>query len=96
MVATISTCEHIANGHIKVKGAEINYFTEDSVVFKDGSVFEDPELVVLATLSLVSAVKNLKQVWGLDEESEINSCLDSGRAAGRSGFRLAFWPALYN
>ncbi|KAK9366199.1 hypothetical protein V1509DRAFT_630440 [Lipomyces kononenkoae] len=78
-------CEHIANGDIKVNGAEIDHFTEDSVVFKDGSVLEDPELVVLATgvtgfrESVAEtlgekAVKNLKQVWGLDEESELNSC----------------------
>ncbi|KAK9427186.1 hypothetical protein V1505DRAFT_402690 [Lipomyces doorenjongii] len=78
-------CEHIANGDIKVKGAGIDYFTEDSIVFTDGSVLEDPELVVLATgvtgfrESVAEtlgdkAVKYLKTVWGLDEESEINSC----------------------
>ncbi|KAK9462292.1 uncharacterized protein V1516DRAFT_674238 [Lipomyces oligophaga] len=77
-------CEKIINGDIKIQGSEIDHFTEDSVVFKDGSTLQ-PEVVVFATgvtgfkESCAETLgdkqtKNLKQVWGLDEESELNSC----------------------
>ncbi|KAK7207672.1 hypothetical protein BZA70DRAFT_271905 [Myxozyma melibiosi] len=77
-------CEHIINGDIKVKGQEIDYFTEDKVYFKDGSSMA-PEVVILATgvtgfrESVAEtlgekATKSLKEVWGIDDEAELNSC----------------------
>ncbi|KAK9321574.1 hypothetical protein V1517DRAFT_326035 [Lipomyces orientalis] len=77
-------CEHIINGDIKIRPGEIDHFTKDSVVFKDGNVLT-PDVVIFATgvtgfkESLAETlgndyVKLLKPVWGLDEENELNSC----------------------
>jgi cation diffusion facilitator CzcD-associated flavoprotein CzcO len=72
---------HIANGNIKVKQGEIDHFTVDSVVFKDGSV-QKPDIVVFATgftgfKDTVSKVlgreyaEQLRTIWSLDAEGEL-------------------------
>ncbi|CAN6674824.1 hypothetical protein TRVA0_067S00254 [Trichomonascus vanleenenianus] len=75
-------CEKIINGQIKMQPGEIDHFTEDSVVFKDGNEMT-PDLVIFCTgftgfkesvaetLGPKHAV-NLKKIWGLDAEGEIN------------------------
>ncbi|KAA8917148.1 hypothetical protein TRICI_000715 [Trichomonascus ciferrii] len=75
-------CERIVNGDIKVKNGEIDHFTKYSVVFKDGSTMK-PDLVIFCTgytgfkESAIETLgekygKNLKIIWGLDGEGEIN------------------------
>ncbi|KAK9452539.1 hypothetical protein V1511DRAFT_490638 [Dipodascopsis uninucleata] len=79
----------IINGNIKIKGGEIDYFTEDSVVFKDGTSMK-PDIVVFATgytgfkdqiesiLGPEYAAK-FKPFWGLDEEGELRgTCRGNG------------------
>ncbi|KAK9350078.1 hypothetical protein V1523DRAFT_429419 [Lipomyces doorenjongii] len=72
---------HIVAGNIKVKQGEIDHFTEDSVVFKDGSSIS-PDIVVFATgytgfPDTVAQVlgreysKMVKPIWGLDREGEL-------------------------
>ncbi|KAK9234083.1 hypothetical protein V1525DRAFT_414198 [Lipomyces kononenkoae] len=72
---------NIASGNIKVKQGEIDYFSETSVVFKDGST-TSPDIVVFATgytgfpdtvKQVLGAVyaKLLKPIWGLDAEGEL-------------------------
>ncbi|KAK9454032.1 hypothetical protein V1511DRAFT_502539 [Dipodascopsis uninucleata] len=76
--------KRIVNGDIKIQGSEIDHFTETSVVFKDGSSL-NADVVIFATGVCGfeescaetlgdNATKSLKQIWGLDEESELNSC----------------------
>ncbi|KAK9321837.1 hypothetical protein V1517DRAFT_325279 [Lipomyces orientalis] len=71
----------IVAGNIKVKQGEIGHFTEDSVVFKDGSIIS-PEIVVFATgytgfpdtvaQVLGTEYANIvKPIWGLDREGEL-------------------------
>ncbi|KAK9459232.1 uncharacterized protein V1516DRAFT_686999 [Lipomyces oligophaga] len=75
--------ERIISGDIKVKNGEIDYFTETSVVFKDGSQLH-PDVVVFATgytgfpdtLAEILGkdyAKLLKPVWSLDDEGELKS-----------------------
>lgn len=74
--------QKIVDGEIKVKNGEIDYFTEDSVVFKDGTHL-NPDLVICCTgyggfkdsvdETLGEKYGNqLKKIWGLDCEGEIN------------------------
>ncbi|KAK9429773.1 hypothetical protein V1505DRAFT_148729 [Lipomyces doorenjongii] len=80
---------HIANGDIQIKKGEIDHFTVDSVVLKDGSVLK-PDIVVFATgyTGFRDTVKeilgeeysqNMKEFWGLDREGELRgTCRDCG------------------
>lgn len=71
----------IINGDIRMQPGEIDHFTEDSVIFKDGNVL-NPDAVVFCTgftgfKDSVSEILgeeyavNLKPIWGLDEEAEL-------------------------
>ncbi len=72
----------IIEGHIKVKGGqEIDHFTESGVVFKDGSVIDNLDIVVLATgyrnmkdtarkIFGDTVADKLNPIWGYDEEGE--------------------------
>ncbi|CAN6674829.1 hypothetical protein TRVA0_067S00364 [Trichomonascus vanleenenianus] len=76
-------CEKIINGDIKMQPGEIDHFTEDFVVLKDGSELS-PDLVIFCTgftgskesvaetLGPKWAAK-LNKTWGLDAEGEIYS-----------------------
>lgn len=81
----------IANGSINMKqGVEIDRFTENGVVFTDGSKIDNLAIVVLATgySNMKETAKRifgdkvasrLDPVWGLDEEGEIKTMFrDSG------------------
>ncbi|KAK9233753.1 hypothetical protein V1525DRAFT_415499 [Lipomyces kononenkoae] len=74
--------QRIADGLVKVKNGEVDHFTEDSVVFKDGSSIK-PDLVIFCTgyTGFKESVSEtlgeeygdqLKKIWGLDSEGEIN------------------------
>lgn len=74
--------QRIVDGGIKVKNGEISHFTEDSVVFKDGSSMQ-PDLVIFCTgytgfkESVIETLgeeygEMLTKIWGLDCEGEIN------------------------
>jgi cation diffusion facilitator CzcD-associated flavoprotein CzcO len=74
--------QKIIDGGIKVKNGEIDHFTENSVVFKDGTNME-PDLVIFCTgytgfkESVCETLgeeygNQLSKIWGLDCEGEIN------------------------
>lgn len=74
--------QRIVDGGIKVKNGEISHFTENSVVFKDGSTMQ-ADLVIFCTgftgfkESVCETLgdnygNKLTKIWGLDCEGEIN------------------------
>ncbi|KAL1404876.1 hypothetical protein Q8F55_008487 [Vanrija albida] len=76
-------CEEIIKGNIRVEQGSIECFTEDGVVL-DGHRAQQYDLVIFATgfsnavdsirLALGDDVANrTKQIWGVDEEGEINA-----------------------
>lgn len=81
--------ERIVNGDIKMKPGEIDHFTEDEVVFKDGSTMS-PDLIIFCTgftgfkesvaETLGTKYANMmKPIWGLDSEGELQGLYrDSG------------------
>lgn len=74
--------ERIIDGSIKMKPGEIDHYTTDEVVFKDGSK-SSPDLIIYCTgftgfkASVAETLGDkwaakLKTIWGLDAEGEIN------------------------
>ncbi|KAL0948920.1 hypothetical protein HGRIS_009029 [Hohenbuehelia grisea] len=93
----VGSSKLIAEGKIKVKqGVEVDHFTEDSVVFTDGSLLE-ADVVIFATgyrniredmakLFGSEAINQTGDVWGLDEEGEIKG---SYKPSGHPGLWFA-------
>lgn len=80
----------IADGKISIKSAQISKFTEDGVVFSDGTKISNVAIVVLATgysnmrdsarrIFGDKVADRLNPVWGLDDEGEFKTMWrDSG------------------
>ncbi|KDQ62745.1 hypothetical protein JAAARDRAFT_76447 [Jaapia argillacea MUCL 33604] len=93
----VGCAELVASGKVKLKhGVEVKAFTEDTVVFSDGSSLK-ADVVIFATgyqsvreytkeLFGDSIISQTKEVWGLDHEGEING---SYRPTGHSGLWYA-------
>ncbi|ODV95007.1 hypothetical protein PACTADRAFT_81553 [Pachysolen tannophilus NRRL Y-2460] len=88
----------VADGKIRVKqGVEVERFTEDGVIFKDGSRIDNVSIVVLATgysnmrntaekIFGEKVASKLNEIWGLDNEGEF-------RAIYRYSGHPNFWYA---
>ncbi|KAF8182132.1 FAD/NAD-P-binding domain-containing protein [Mycena galopus ATCC 62051] len=93
----VGCAQLIRDGKVKVKqGVEPTSYTEDSVVFSDGSVLS-ADVVVYATsyrsirddlrpLFTDAVIDQTSPLWGIDEEGELNGCY---RSSGYNGLWFA-------
>ncbi|KAF7342826.1 hypothetical protein MSAN_01998600 [Mycena sanguinolenta] len=89
----VGCAELIRQGKVKVKqGVEPRSYTEDSIVFSDGSALP-ADVVIYATsyrsirddlrpLFTDAVIDQTSPLWGLDEEGELNGCY---RSSGHPG-----------